>query len=231
MAKFASAVPSSVTLHDSADYTVTMTSLSTPENQTLALAGIFQSVHLCKSLATTGTADKEELTGTLRSILTLNTDRVIDAYGGSAQSIARGLRIVLSQLGGNSESRDLDIARYALALIQLGTNILNDESTIEQLRIGISRAQSMEMEIDDPAMISNLANLYRSSISHLSPRIMVSGDPDYLNDNTTASTIRAALLGGIRSVVLWRQCGGTRPRLLLYRNQYLKQAESLLQRL
>ncbi len=134
-----------------------------------------------------------------------------------------------SQLGGNNESRDLDIARYALALIQLGTNILTDDDTVEQLRIGISRTQSMEMAIDDPAMISNLANLYRSSISHLSPRIMVSGDPDYLNDNTVASTIRAALLGGLRSVVLWRQCGGTRPRLLFNRNQYLKQADLLTQ--
>ncbi len=206
-----------------------MNALSTIENQTLALAGIFQSVHLCKSLATTGKADPEELTGTLRSILTLKTDRVIDAYGGSSNSIAWGLRIMKSQLGGNNESRDLDIARYALALIQLGTNILNDEDTVEQLRIGISRSQSMDLEIDEPAMISNLANLYRSSISHLSPRIMVSGDPDYLNDNTTASTIRAALLGGLRSVVLWRQCGGTRPRLLFYRNQYLRQAELLTQ--
>lgn len=206
-----------------------MNAISTLENQTLALAGIFQSVHLCKMLATTGKADKEELTGTLRSILTLKTDRVIDAYGGNTHSIAWGLRIVKSQLGGNSESRDLDIARYALALIQLGTNILNDEDTVEQLRIGISRSQSMGLEIDEPAMISNLANLYRSSISHLSPRIMVSGDPDYLNDNVTASTIRAALLGGLRSVVLWRQCGGSRPKLLFNRNQYLRQAEALTQ--
>jgi len=206
-----------------------MNALSTIENQTLALAGIFQSVHLCKSLATTGKADEDELAGTLRSILTLNTDRVIDAYGGNTHGIACGLRIMKSQLGGNNESRDLDIARYALALIQLGTNILNDEDTIEQLRIGISRSQSMDLKIDEPAMISNLANLYRSSISHLSPRIMVSGDPDYLNDNTTASTIRAALLGGLRSVVLWRQCGGSRPRLLFYRNQYLKQAELMTQ--
>lgn len=206
-----------------------MTSLSTIENQTLALGGIFQSVHLCKTLATTGTCEKDELEGTLRSIMTLSTERVIDVYGGNSTSVGRGLRILKSQLGGNSESRDMDIARYALALIQLGTNILNDDSTVESLRIGISRSQSMEMAIDDPAMISNLANLYRSSISHLSPRIMVSGDPDYLNDNEIASTIRAALLGGIRSVVLWRQCGGTRPKLLLNRGQYIKHADQMLQ--
>jgi len=206
-----------------------MTSLSTSENQTLALGGIFQSVHLCKTLATTGNCEKDELKGTLRSIMTLSTERVIDAYGGSSISIGRGLRILKSQLGGNAESRDLDIARYALALIQLGTNIMNDAGTVESLRIGISRAQSMELAIDDPAMINNLANLYRSSISHMTPRIMVSGDPDYLNDNDIASTIRASLLGGLRSVVLWRQCGGTRPKLLLSRRQYISHADQLLQ--
>ena len=203
-------------------------SIATAENRTLALAGVFQAVYLCKSLATTGTCDQEDLAATLRSILTLNAERVIDAYGGSARGIRRGLRVLKSQLGGNDESRDLDISRYALALIQLGTNIQRDESTVEQLRIGISRAQSLDFEITDPTMISNFANLYRSSISHLSPRIMVSGDPTHLNDNATASTIRAALLGGLRSVVLWRQCGGSRPTMILQRGQYVRHADQLL---
>jgi len=206
-----------------------MNAISTIENQTLALGGIFQAVHICKSLATTGSCEQDELEGTLRSIMTLKTDRVMDAYGGHAGTIGRGLRTLKSQLGGNAESRDMDIARYSLALIQLGTNVLNDANTIEQLRIGISRAQAMEKPVTDPDMVSNLASLYRSSISHLSPRIMVSGDPDYLNDNDIASTIRSALLGGVRSVVLWRQCGGSRPKLLLSRAQYMKQADQFLQ--
>jgi high frequency lysogenization protein len=205
-----------------------MTSIKTVENQTLALAGINQAVYLCKQLATTGSCDQEDMTATLRSILTLTTDRVIDPYAGSARNIQRGLRVLKNQLAGNAESRDLDIARYALALIQLGTNIEHDQKTVEQLRIGISRAQSLEFDVTDPTMINNFANLYRSSISHLSPRIMVSGDPDYLNDTTIASTIRAALLGGLRSVVLWRQCGGTRPKLLFQRGQHVKAAEEFL---
>jgi high frequency lysogenization protein len=206
-----------------------MNSLVSIENQTLALGGIFQSVHLCKTLATSGTCEQDELDGTLRSIMTLKTDKAIDAYGGNTSSIGRGLRILKSQLGGNAESRVIDVARYSLALIQLGTNALNDANSVEQLRIGISRAQAMEKPATHPDIISNLANLYRSSISHLSPRIMVSGDPEHLNNNEIASTIRAALLGGIRSVVLWRQCGGSRPKLLLSRSQYIRQADQYLQ--
>lgn len=205
-----------------------MTSIKTPENQTLALAGIFQSVHLCKMLATTGECDQDELRGTLRSILTLNSERVLDAYGGSAQALHRGLRLLRGQFAGLDETRDIELARYAHALIQLGTNVLADNRTVEELRIGISKIQSQDGDVIEPELISNLANIYRSSISNLTPRIMVSGDSGYLNDNEVASTIRAALLGGIRSVVLWRQCGGTRPKLLMQRGQHAKIAEQFL---
>lgn len=205
-----------------------MASIKSPENQTLALAGIFQSVHLCKSLATTGQCDQDELRSTLRSILTLNSERVIDAYGGSSRNLTRGLRVLRNQFTGNEEARDLELARYALALIQLGTNVLADDRTVEELRIGISRVQSQDGDTIEPELINNLANIYRSSISNLSPRIMVSGDPGFLNDNDVASTIRAALLGGIRSVVLWRQCGGSRPKLVMQRSQYARLADEFL---
>jgi len=205
-----------------------MSSIKTIENQTLALAGIFQAVHLCKALATTGQCDQEDLRGTLRSILTINADRVVDAYGGSSHSMRRGLRVLKNQLISNDEMRDLDISRYALGLIQLGTNIQNDQTTVEQIRIGISRAQQMQGSIVETDAINALASIYRSSISHLSPRIMINGDERYLSDNDIASSIRAALLGGVRSVVLWRQCGGTRPKLLLQRGKHLQAIDLLL---
>lgn len=205
-----------------------MATIKTPENQTLALAGIFQAVHLCKTLATTGQCDQDELRGTLHSILTLNSERVIDAYGGSSRSVSRGLRVLRNQFAGNDEARDLELSRYALALIQLGTNVLNDDKTVDELRINISQVQSQDGDVVEIDLINHLANIYRSSISNLTPRIMVSGDPSFLNDPEVAAKIRAALLGGIRSVVLWRQCGGSRTKLLMQRSQYAKHAEEFL---
>lgn len=205
-----------------------MPTIKSIPNQTLALAGVFQAVHVCKSLATSGRCDNEDLEATLQSVLTLNADNVIDAYGGSSNGIRRGLRVLKNQFGGLDEARDLDLARYALSLIQLGNNVLNEGSTIEQLRIGISQAQQLEFHIADTVMINKLAGLYRNCISHLSPRIMVSGDPGFLNDETIAATIRASLLGGLRSVVLWRQCGGTRPKLVLARSSYVRAANEWL---
>jgi len=205
-----------------------MSSIKTVPNQALALAGVFQAVHLCKSLATTGRCDNEDLAATLRSILTLSADNVVDSYGGTASGMRRGLRVLKNQFGGLDDARDLDVARYALSLIQLGGNVMTEKSSIENLRIGISQAQSLDFDITDDVMIKKLAEIYSSCISHLSPRIMVSGDPGFLNDEQVAATIRATLLGGLRSVVLWKQCGGTRPKLVLARASYVKSANEWL---
>ena len=148
-------------------------------------------------------------------------------YGG-VSSITKGLRLIGQQLGGSSDTRDLDLSRYSVAVIQLGDNVLSQTETINQIQSGIKKAQDLDFHILDETMINNLANIYRNCISHLSPRIMISGQPEYLNNEQTAAKIRAALLAGLRSVVLWRQCGGTRPGLLLGRNKYLRTAEGLL---
>jgi len=205
-----------------------MPSINSIPNQSLALSGVFQSVHVCKSLATTGRCDNDDLEATLKSVLTLSAENVIDAYGGTSTGVRRGLRVLKNQFGGLDEARDLDLARYALSLIQLGSNVLSDDTTIEQLRIGISQAQKLEFQITDEVMVNKLADLYRNCISHLSPRIMVSGDPGFLNDEKIAAKIRASLLGGLRSVVLWRQCGGTRPKLVLARASYVRAANEWL---
>jgi len=189
-----------------------MASIKTIENQALALAGVFQAVYVCKLLATTGRCDDNDLAPLLRSVLSLDANNVLEAYGGSAAGLRLGLRVIKNQFGGLEEARDLDIARYALALVQLGTNVMTEDSVINQLRNGINHAQTLDFEITDPVMVNKLADLYRQCISGLSPRIMVSGDQTYLEDERIAASIRAALLAGVRSVVLWRQCGGSRPK-------------------
>jgi len=205
-----------------------MASIKTIPNQALALSGVFQAVYICKSLATTGRCDSDDLSATLASILTMNSDNVIDAYGGSAAGMRRGLRLLKSQFGGLDQARDLDLARYALSLVHLSSNVMADSATLAALGTGITRSKSLELDITDSIMINNLAELYKNCISHLSPRIMVSGDPEFLNDEKVAASIRASLLGGLRSVVLWKQCGGSRPKLVLARTSYVRAANEWL---
>ena len=79
-----------------------------------------------------------------------------------------------------------------------------------------------------PLLVEKLAELYSRTISTLTPRIMVSGEHGHLANPAIAARVRAALLAGIRSAVLWRQLGGRRWQLLLRRGRIARAAADLL---
>jgi len=88
--------------------------------------------------------------------------------------------------------------------------------------------QSQDTDLRDPELIAELAELYSQTISTLTPRIMVHGDPGVLSGTATRNMIRTLLLAGIRAAVLWRQCGGNRLRLIFGRRGMLESCAGLL---
>jgi len=70
-----------------------------------------------------------------------------------------------------------------------------------------------------PNVVANLASLYQDTISSFSFRIQVTGDPRHLQNSENAAKIRALLLAGIRSAMLWRQKGGKRWHLLFFKSR------------
>ena len=56
--------------------------LNTITNQTIALAGIAQAAALVQQLATTGMADATAMEASIASVLKIDSDSVIDVYGG-----------------------------------------------------------------------------------------------------------------------------------------------------
>jgi high frequency lysogenization protein len=78
---------------------------------------------------------------------------------------------------------------------------------------------------------SKLGQLYKETISTLGPRIIVNGEQPFLSNERNADKIRALLLAGIRSAVLWRQCGGSRLQFLFGRKAYIDECEKILVRI
>ena len=74
-----------------------------------------------------------------------------------------------------------------------------------------------------------LADVYTETISTLQPRIMVKGEESVLRNSDSKSMIRALLLAGMRATVLWKQCGGSRTRLIFQRRKILGICRMLLQ--
>ena len=62
----------------------------------------------------------------------------------------------------------------------------------------------------------------------LARRIQVTGVTQYLQQLSTQNRIRAALLAGIRSAVLWQQVGGTKWQVLFFRSKIAAMAQQIL---
>ena len=98
-------------------------------------------------------------------------------------------------------------------------------------RIQMLERQLEHFDLHSEQMISNLASVYLDVISPVGPRIQVTGTPSVLQQTSNQHKVRALLLSGIRSAVLWRQVGGKRRHLIFGRKKMVEQAQILLARM
>jgi high frequency lysogenization protein len=205
-------------------------------DQVLALAGIFQSACLVQELAREGHTDSTALRASIQSILALDAPDVVTIYG-NARGVRLGLELLHTKLTGKTKPADMEMARYVVALVQLENSLRRRPTMLDDIRQGIdaARAQMKFFESETPAdgvhplLMEKLAQLYSQTISTLTPRIMVSGEHGHLSNPAIAAKVRAALLAGIRSAVLWRQLGGRRWQLLFSRGKIARTAAELLE--
>ncbi|NMS48432.1 high frequency lysogenization protein HflD, partial [Vibrio parahaemolyticus] len=126
-----------------------------------------------------------------------------------------------------------EITRYIISLMALERKLSSRNDAMSQLgdRIQMAKRQSEHFELLDDQMISNLASIYLDVVSPIGPRIQVTGTPSVLQQTASQHKVRALLLSGIRSAVLWRQVGGKRRHLIFGRKKMVEQAQILLARL
>ena len=205
------------------------------ENRTVALAGLCQSVRLVRQYAWDGTADAAAFNSSARSVLIVDADSYPAVYGSMA-GIRLGLEALRAMAGfkdPNAEPRLMEELRYLLALMRLQKQLAHNAKMQEAMRRGIDDANRADLQEEQSAdvLAGKLGELYRLTISNLSPRILVHGEQGYLGNPQIAARIRTLLLAGVRAVALWRQAGGGRLRLLLERRALMETCRNLLARL
>ncbi|MEW5838036.1 MAG: high frequency lysogenization protein HflD [Pseudomonadota bacterium] len=199
------------------------------EDQTLALAGIVQACLLVRELAHQGQAPEHAFQASIASIFRLDAPDVPAVYDGVLR-IGDGLRHLRKQLSGQAGQQDAEIMRHSLTLLHLAQQLMQNQTMWQTLGAEIQAIGLREKEQDwlHPSRIEDLAALYQKTISTLTPKIMVKGNPNQLNQPWVAQRIRAALLAGIRSAVLWHQCGGSKWNLLFRRKRFIEATDHLL---
>ena len=199
------------------------------ENQTLALAGMFQAAALVDELAVSGSCDSNVFDCSVNSLFTVDAASVRDALG-DITCLSRGFEALGEYLGGENRTPGKNIAYYLLSMLKLSTQVLRNKELAETLLNGLERIESStsEFEMSRSSMISKIGGLYQDCISSLSPRIMVRGDQNFLRNDDNAAKIRALLLAGIRCGVLWQQLGGSKWQLFWRRKKYVANARKFL---
>lgn len=200
------------------------------EEQTLALAGMFQAAVLVDELALHGNCDTDAFDCCLHSLFTVDAETPEQALGGISQ-LSRGFEALGDYLGGENRSPGRNIAYYLLSISKIANQLLRDENLSSLLLQGLQKIEkdASEFNMGRSSMINKIDGLYQERISSLSPRIIVRGEQNYLRNSDNAAKIRALLLAGIRAAVLWRQLGGTKWRLFWARKKYLTAARRFLE--
>ncbi len=206
-----------------------MENLEQRHNRVLALAGVVQAACLVKQLAWKGNISKAEFETSIYSIFQTNPSTTIDVYG-SKNALITGLQGLINLLLDSKSPKDPDIARYTISLLHLERLLFKKSAMLNSLQRGIERAKNQASHFSNTHenVIANLANVYTDTLSTFKFRIHVSGENTHLSNHHIVNKVRAILLSGVRSAVLWRQLEGTRWQLVFGKRTLLQDARMLL---
>lgn len=194
------------------------------QKQALALAGVFQAGALVDQMAHTGMADTAPMECSLYSIFQLDPPTTEGIYNGIG-GVRLGLRMLCETLESGNGERHGRVIRYAINLLHLEGRLCQDREMLAVIRARLEslRDQTSDRSPMDDQVVDGLDEIYRDTLSTLSYRIQVSGEAAQLQNERVARRVRALLLAGVRSAMLWRQLGGSRWQLL-FRRRRLQQA-------
>ncbi|WP_428240907.1 high frequency lysogenization protein HflD [Gynuella sp.] len=200
------------------------------QDQTLAIAGVFQSALLVDELARQGQISPTDLEIAVSSIFNTAPQSAIDIYSGEVSNLRQGLNGIRALLSRDTKGLPQDVVRYAMGIMHIEGKVRENKALLNKLSEGIERSRGQKEYFDNlihDSVIGSLANTYIDTISTLSFRIQVTGNPTLLQDERIASRIRTLLLAGIRSAFLWHQSGGHRWHFLFRRGLILRTARQI----
>jgi len=211
-----------------------MTNNQSSIDQTIALAGVAQSIRIVQNIAWKGETSDTDFKSMIASLLRIDAESAVAVYDGSFE-VSTGLRIIKQQLDTASNSKDPEFVALAINLISLQKRLDSNASIMKKLSSKIAKISASYNEMNfyqDEALFQQVlqecSDAYEKTVSTLSNRIQVKGEPKYLKPKENQIMVRAALLCAIRSVFLWRQSGGSRWHFLFNKKSILQAASHLL---
>ncbi len=204
--------------------------MSDRRQQVIAMAAVTQAATLVERLARTGELNSSDFEPLVKSVFEQDPDNFDQIYGHPEKNLLLGLQNYRQMSSGKGDRISPDTTRYIVALLHLESKLRKDKSMLSALGRGIQKAsrQVEHFSFTHESTVGALADLYKDTLSNLSYRIQVTGNPSHLQNERIANQVRTLLLAGIRAAILWRQVGGRRWHLLIFRQQYIEALDQLL---
>lgn len=214
------------------------------EYRNIALAVVAQCAQLVHALAFTGRADQQQIDACIAPLLILNPATTSDVYPDVGGFIS-GLDFLQKSLTSAGAREYGEPIKYVLGMTVLQQQLMKVPAMQAQIRRrlpllplrhfnaqshasedagqasaeAVSHGESVTSAPLSQFNLNALATLYQDTISKLTFRIHVKGNIEFLKDPRVADSIRALLLAGIRSSLLWHQLGGRRWHLIVYKKR------------
>ncbi|MEM7357903.1 MAG: high frequency lysogenization protein HflD [Pseudomonadota bacterium] len=193
------------------------------EERTIALAGVVQACAQVQALARSGQVEKAAAEPLLQSVLVLDAVNTPAVYGG-LRGVGKGLALLAEGLLHSPQNENVEVLRYAMSLLHLQHQLYRDDRAFAEFGQAVEQLSAHGAEEFEEAC----SDVYQRFISNMRPQIIVQGEQDYLQQPEIPAKVRAMLLAGIRSAVLWQQKGGSRFKLIWQRTRMQNAARSLL---
>ena len=193
--------------------------------QTIALAAVLQSAILVDRFARLQEYSEADAKSLVNSIFATDPQNLPEVYDG-LHHLVLGLTALSS-----TDRLSKEVITYFNSMLVLQKKLRKEGNYLNIMGSGIENIKGRLVHF--PMMHENiqmaLADLYTQTISKLTPRIYVKGtDQSFLSSERNASLIRTLLLAGVRSGILWHQCGGTTFKRIFHYQKISTEARSLL---
>lgn len=201
------------------------------QQKALALAGLFQSAALVQQLARTGEITGDAYTALIESIFVLDPQNVEEIYGG-VRGVKFGIDTLLMIMKEKETARYADAIRYSIGMLHVEKLLGRNADINSILRSRLEQLSTQRKHFDSAthaSVIARLNDLYLDTLAKFKFRIQVNGDPRHLQREENAAKIRAILLAGVRSALLWRQLGGSRLQFAFGKRRMVAALEALQQ--
>ena len=207
-----------------------ISTLSNWEYRVLAVGFALQCAQLIDKIAREGTTDQATVAALQEPLFVLNPKSYSTVFP-KPNLIVPGLTLIETFSRGGSLRSIQMIVQYAIGMLRLADGVLANPQLASQIRHGIEAidrstpANANDADISEQTLA--IAKIYKTTFSKFPRPIQIQGSAAMLSNEDNAATIRSLLLAGVRAALFWRQLGGRRWQLLLYRGRLANTAAQL----